>query len=184
MNTSAASTETKPTEVICKGDTTTGVSGLVGTWVQPTSPWGTVLWTGLPVHLCPHPPWFQQRGRFCRLPQGPLAGGGGRSPRRHAASLEHPHLTQPRDSLPQTPPRLAPRCLAPQQGSLGKDHCPPSHLESKRSRACPATPHRRGLSPHICTGQRIPLLQLRAQQTGFLPEGHVCTSTGDSALLA
>lgn len=90
MNTSAASTETKPTEVICKGDTTTGVSGLVGTQVHLTSPWGAVPWAALPVHLCPHPPWFQQRGRFCRPPQDPLAGGGGALPQASRGVLGTP----------------------------------------------------------------------------------------------
>ena len=182
MNTSAASTETKLTEVICKGDTTAGMSGLVGTWVHPTSPWGAAPWAGLPVHLRPRPPRFQQRGRFCRPPQGPFVGGG--LPQAWCGVLGTPTLTQPRDSLPQTPPKLAPRCVSPQQGSLGNDHRPPSHLASQRSRACPATPHRRGLSPQVCAGQRLPLLQLRAQQTGLLPGGHVCTSMGDSASLS
>lgn len=181
MNTSAASTETKPTEVICKGDTTTGVSGLVGTQVHLTSPWGAVPWAALPVHLCPHPPWFQQRGRFCRPPQDPLAGGGGRSPRRHAASLEHPHLTQPRDSLPQTPPRLAPRSTAGLAGKRPPSTQPPG-VEEEQGLSGDA-PQTWPLTSGLCRPEDS-LLQLRVQQTGFLPGGHVCTSMGDSASLS
>ena len=152
------------------------------TQVHQISPWGSATWDGLP-----HPPASTStpfRGAVRPLllaAPGSSCGEGFPGELSMVAGTPTPHPAT-RVPAPNTS-RPAPHCFSPQQGSVGNDHthlppCVASPRGSRQTELSKDTPQ--DMAPHLGSmpARGLPSCVRWAQQSGFLPGGHISISMG------